>query len=27
MENELLWHYKAPDDQELAVALKEITDA
>lgn len=27
MENELLYHYRAPDDQELAVALKEIDDA
>lgn len=27
MENELLWHYRAPDDQELASALKEIDNA
>src|SRR3990167_661260 len=27
MENELLWHYRPPDDQELAAALKEINDA
>lgn len=27
MENELLWHYRSPDDQELATALKEINDA
>lgn len=24
MENELKWHYKSPNDEELAIALKEI---
>jgi len=27
MENNILWHYKAPDDQDLIAALKEIENA
>lgn len=27
MEDDLLWHYRPPDDKELAQALKEIQDA